>query len=190
MNFSYPGAAAFLGLGPQIAASAMDIPPILQGAGGALLNTGFDPQNALYARTQNQNAQQAAANEGNAGLGNTPYGTSVENLNNENFNIDWQNAQEARQTQALSGAEGAFTAAQGLQNSGLAGLQAGAMGATAQDQQSIQDYLQYASAATAQNQLPIELYQAEAQAANAAQGNSQQASQAGKGQATGLAGSI
>jgi hypothetical protein len=190
LNFSYPGAAAFLGLGPQIAASAMDVPPILQGAGGALLNTGFDPQGALYARTQNQNAQQAAANMGAAGLGNTPYGTSVENLNNENFNIDWQNAQLARQSQALQGAGSAFQTAQGLQQSGLTGLQAGALGATAQSQQAIQDYLQYAGAATAQNQLPIQLYQAMANAANQAQSNKQQASQAGTNTGLGLLGSL
>lgn len=81
------------------------IPGLTGGMGAAnqLLQTGFDPQNALY----NQQAQQTQSNSNatNAmyGLSQSPYGAGVANQNQTNFNIDWQNAQEQRQATALAG---------------------------------------------------------------------------------------
>lgn len=80
----------------------------LYGAGGSLLNTAFDPQSALYNRTQQQNQDQTGALLAASGVGATPYGQAVAAQNNENFNIDWQNQQLQRQLQGVQGAEGAF----------------------------------------------------------------------------------
>jgi hypothetical protein len=80
------------------------IPSLTGGMGAAnqILQTGFDPQQALY----NQQAQQTQSNSNatNAmyGLSESPYGAGVANQNQTNFNIDWQNAQLARQISALS----------------------------------------------------------------------------------------
>lgn len=92
------------------------VAPALSGAPGALagsanqvLNTGFDPQQALY----NQQSGQArdAANVANAGAGisGTPYGASVAANAQNNFNLNWQNQQLARQQQALQSAGAGFT---------------------------------------------------------------------------------
>jgi hypothetical protein len=80
----------------------------LYGAGSSLLNTAFDPQNALYARTQQQNQDQTGAILAASGVGATPYGQAVAAQNNSNFNIDWQNNQLQRQLQGVQGAESAF----------------------------------------------------------------------------------
>jgi len=94
-------------------------------AGSSLLQTGFDPQNALYARTAQQvtDAQNAAL--ARSGVANTPYGAGVAGQTAANFNIDWQNNQLNRQLQALSGYDsnlGAVGQAQGRAGElGLAG---------------------------------------------------------------------
>lgn len=51
----------------------------------------FDPQNALYARTQQQLTDQVRAGEAARGIAMSPYGAGVENNALSNFNIDWQN---------------------------------------------------------------------------------------------------
>lgn len=95
-------------------------------AGNAVLNTAFDPQQALYDRTQQQTAQQAAANQASRGLAMSPYGAELSNQSNSNFNIDWQNAQLARQTAGLTAYTGANASAtqlgQGANQSYAAGL--------------------------------------------------------------------
>jgi hypothetical protein len=177
-------------LGPQIAASAMNDPSILEGAAGTVLGTGYDPQSALYNQTAQQTANQTNANLAASGLSATPYGASVLGNTMQNFNMNWENQQLQRQIQASQAAGALMGQAQGLQTGGLTGLQAGALGADAQTQQSINDYLQYAQAATAQNQVNVQAYQAMAQAANQAQSNAQQASQAGLGAASQLGGGL
>jgi hypothetical protein len=67
---------------------------------GQVAQTGFDPQNALYNRTQQQVSDQLAAVNAMQGLSGTPYGAGVQGQGLSNFNIDWQNAQLARQQQA------------------------------------------------------------------------------------------
>jgi hypothetical protein len=51
----------------------------------------FDPQNALYGRTQQQVQDQTRASSAARGLESTPFGAGVENKANSDFNIDWQN---------------------------------------------------------------------------------------------------
>lgn len=72
----------------------------------ALLNLGFDPQNALYARTQQQVQDQSAAQASASGVGGTPYGQGLMNQNNSNFNIDWQNNELQRAATGASAAGG------------------------------------------------------------------------------------
>lgn len=83
----------------------------LGAAGNQLLQTGFDPQSALYDRMQQQNMEQANAGLSQRGLAMSPYGAGVANQANQNFNIDWQNQQLQRQLQATQGAAGAYAGA-------------------------------------------------------------------------------
>ena len=70
-------------------------------AGNSVLNTGFDPQRDLYNRQYSQSqAQQNAINAGQ-GIAGSPYAAGVSGQTGNNFNIDWQNAQLARQVSAL-----------------------------------------------------------------------------------------
>lgn len=95
-----------------------------------ILQTGFDPQNALYNRTQQQLTDQTNAQNAMSGLSGSPYGAGVANQANSNFNIDWQNQQLQRQATALQGYSGAvntagqaFSGSQGLESQALNTLQ-------------------------------------------------------------------
>jgi hypothetical protein len=70
--------------------------------GQQILTTAFDPQNALYARTQQQVQDQAGAQLAASGVGSTPFGQGVMGQDLSNFNIDWQNNQLSRESQGLS----------------------------------------------------------------------------------------
>ena len=88
----------------------------LQGAGNAVLNTAFDPQNALYNQQYQLNQDQTNANISAAGLGTSGAGVGIMNNSDQNFNTAWQNAQLGRQATGLSAAEGAYgTGQSGLQ---------------------------------------------------------------------------
>ena len=78
--------------------------PALQGAGMSLLNTGFDPQQALFNRTQGQVLDQSNVARAMSGTANTPYGASVNTNALSNFDLAWQNQQLARQAQAAGAA--------------------------------------------------------------------------------------
>lgn len=100
----------------------------LYGAANAIQNTAFDPQNALYDRTRQQITDQTRAAEYARGIQSSPYGAAVESNALNNFNIDWQNQQLARQSQGVAAMEGANQSAQAMNNSytnNLAGLQQG-----------------------------------------------------------------
>ena len=97
----------------------------LMGAGGNVLNTAFDPQNQLYQQYQNLTTDQARANASAAGLGTTPIGASSVDWANNNFNLNWANAQLQRQIAGLGAAGGAYQGAGGLFGQ-AAGMQAGA----------------------------------------------------------------
>jgi len=91
-----------------------------------LLNSGFDPQQALFNRSQGQLMDQTNAINSMSGLAGTPYGASVGANAMGNFDINWQNQQLARQAQATGAAGTAAGQAGSLYGSapGLAGLSA------------------------------------------------------------------
>lgn len=90
------------------------------------LQTGFDPQQALYHQLFQQNTDQTRAGEAARGISMSPYGAGVENQSNLNFNNQWLNQLLGRQATAagtantLTGAAGqAGTTGAGLQQGGL-----------------------------------------------------------------------
>lgn len=83
-----------------------------------ILNTAFDPQNALYDRTAQQLQDQTRASEAARGLATSPIGAQLENSAMSNFNIDWQNNQLNRQTQGATAASGLDTTAANLYGAG------------------------------------------------------------------------
>ena len=86
---------------------------------GAVMNTAFDPQQALYDRTAQQVAEQARAGQAARGVAMTPYGAGLENQNMRNFNIDWQNAQLQRQIGGLGAGAGAINTAANIQSNAV-----------------------------------------------------------------------
>lgn len=78
----------------------------------SIMNTAFDPQNALYQKTQHDLVDQTRAGQAARGVATTPYGAAGESDALRKFDIDWQNNQLGRQ--ALGG-----QAASGLLTSGL-----------------------------------------------------------------------
>ncbi len=108
LNGSLPGLAAgsnqLLGTVPQ------------------LLNSGFDPQSALYNQLSTQSGDAANVANAGAGIGGTPYGASVAANAQNNFNLNWQAQQLARQQQATQAASGGLGAAgAGMTNVGNIG---------------------------------------------------------------------
>lgn len=95
--------------------------------GQQILQTGFDPQSALYNRTQQQTMDQLQAANAMSGLSGSPYGAGVVGQGISNFNIDWQNQQLQRQATAASG-YGALNNAVGQDFSGANALGTGAVG--------------------------------------------------------------
>jgi hypothetical protein len=91
----------------------------LYGAGQGILNTAFDPQQALYNRTQQQVMDQANAVNAMSGLSGSPYGAGVAGHTLSNFNIDWQNNLLQRQLQGVQGAGQAYAGASDLGGSAI-----------------------------------------------------------------------
>lgn len=144
--------------------------PLLQQAGQSILNTGFDPQQALFNRTQSQVLDQGNVANAMAGVASTPYGASGNANNLANFDINWQNNllnREATAGQAgtallnaaptLAATSGAtpFNAATGINNAALTG--AGTLAQLGNNQfalpqqvlNDLQSYLQLGQAASA-----------------------------------------
>lgn len=127
------------GQGGQLAGQALDA-----------WQAGQDPQNALYAQQYQQNQDQANATNAQNGVAGTPYGASLTNQSDQNFNLNWQQQQLARQQTAagtastLLGAGGSgLTAGANAATSGLGlGQSVDTQQANAQQNQ-IQDYLSY-----------------------------------------------
>ena len=105
------GAAA---LGPAVGQYNTLAPYVTQA-----LQTGFDPQNALYNQQFGLQQQQNLASEAMAGVGQSPYAAGLTAQGNNNFNIDWQNQQLARQAQAAQTGEGLSSAAMGALSGGI-----------------------------------------------------------------------
>lgn len=164
---------------------------------GQVMNTGFDPQNALYARTLQQVQDQTRAAQAARGVAMTPYGAGLEDQSTRNFNIDWQNAQLGRQAQAAqaaTGLTGAGTSAIGAGQQMAAGapgqyLQSAMMPYAAYSQigQGQQGALQGALQTTGQGQqvsaYPAEEYLRYLQVGNQAGGVANQNAQLGLNQA-------
>lgn len=85
------GANAY-GAGGALTGSALGTLPDVQ----ALMTLGFDPQNALYSKLQQQNSDQTNATNSASGVAGTPYGAGIANQSNQNFNLGWQNNQLGR----------------------------------------------------------------------------------------------
>jgi len=83
-----------------------------------ILNTAFDPQNALYDRTRQQLQEQTRAGQAARGLEMSPYGAGLENKAMSDFNIDWQNSQLQRMLQGAQGAGGVLQSGQGAMMGG------------------------------------------------------------------------
>jgi hypothetical protein len=91
---------------------------VLGTAAGDVLNTAFDPQNALFNRTQQQALDQSSVANSMAGIGSTPYGASVTGTNLGNFDVNWQAKQLANQQGGLGAAQAGFGEAGNLYNAG------------------------------------------------------------------------
>jgi hypothetical protein len=99
--------------------------PGITGAGNAVAQTAFDPQSALFNRTQNQLLDQSNAINAMSGVASTPYGASVTGNNLANFDINWQNNLLNRQNTGLGALQGAGTTAGNLLSQGTGALNAG-----------------------------------------------------------------
>ena len=92
-------------------------------AANQVLQTGFDPQSALYNQQYGQQLDQQNAINAQNGVSGSPYAAGITGQAGQNFNIDWQNQQLNRQLSALGGASSADTAAAGnlatLQSTGV-----------------------------------------------------------------------
>ena len=86
---------------------------------------GFDPQQALYDRTLHQVQEQQRAGQAARGISMSPYGAGLEGDATRNFNIDWQNQQLKRATDAAGAMEGLGSSAFNL-GSGATDLAASA----------------------------------------------------------------
>jgi hypothetical protein len=125
----FPGVTAGANQGAQIGGQTA------QGVGGfaqglipyaqQVEQMGFDPQKALYNRTLQQVQDQARVAQATRGVANSPYGAGLENDATRNFNIDWQNQQLNRATQAATSAQGLGSSAFNL-GSGASDLAASA----------------------------------------------------------------
>lgn len=93
----------------QQASNAYGTQQNLLNAGQQVYNTALDPQNALYNQLANQQMQQSGATNSMYGLGSSGVGAGIANQNQQNFDINWQNQQLARQATGL----GAYTNAAG-----------------------------------------------------------------------------
>ena len=115
----------------QQAQTALGQQGAMYGAGNQVMQTAFDPQNALFAQTQQQLGDQVNAGQAARGLGNSAEGASEYNNAMSNFDINWQNNQLSRQTQGISAMSTANAA--GVQQGNLYGQDQGAaLGAMSQ----------------------------------------------------------
>src|SRR5215831_13973051 len=96
------GAYTGAGYGTGGAAGAYGAGGSLYGLMGPTIQQAFDPQSALYQQLYGQTQQQSLANLTNAGLATSPYGQGVLGNTLNNFNIQWQNAQQQRQLAGLN----------------------------------------------------------------------------------------
>lgn len=191
-------------MGQQAAQSATQAGQQIQGYGQSLVplaqgiaNTAMDPQQALYARTQQQLQDQTRASSEARGIDSTPYGAGLENQAMSNFNIDWQNQQLQRQIsgdQAAGGlvnqagsmvgaGQGLINAAPGAYNSASAMPYNTAQGIGQGQQSAISNLFQGGQQAQGLAQTPIQDNLAYLGVGNQAGGVANQLAQVGLNQA-------
>lgn len=101
------GAAQGAAFGGQGAQSMMN-------QAGAINTAGFDPQAALFGRTQQQLLDQSNAVNAMSGIAGTPYGASATSNALGNMDINWQNQQLGRQIQAANATSPLYSGATNL----------------------------------------------------------------------------
>lgn len=110
-----PAAIAGLSAAPGVFNQAQSLIPgttqPLINAANQVLQTGFDPQSALYNQQYQQQLDQQNAISAQNGVGGSPYAAGITGQAGQNFNINWQNQQLGRQLSALGGAGTADTQA-------------------------------------------------------------------------------
>jgi len=119
-----------------------------------IMQTGFDPQQALYSRTLQQVQDQQNAQQAMRGIAMSPYGAGLANQATSNFNIDWQNQQLARQAQAAGAAGGLMGTGANLAGMGI-GMETGAPGTITSS--AMLPYAAYSSIGQGQNQALMSL---------------------------------
>ena len=120
-NVANATGAAGVGAGANLLGAGQSYLPYAQQA----LQTGFDPQNALYNQMFQQNTDQTRAAEAARGIAMSPYGAGVENQSNLNFNNQWLNQLLGRQQTAAGTANTLTGAANTGSTSGLNLMNAG-----------------------------------------------------------------
>lgn len=123
-SLSQQGANQAGALAPGVSGMQIGGANSLYGAGNQVLGTAFDPQNALYNRTQQQTMDQINAANAASGLAG-PAAAGVAQQGLTNFNIDWQNNLLQRQALGVQSAGQAFSGASGLGQQGMDTLQSG-----------------------------------------------------------------
>jgi hypothetical protein len=171
--------AASMGTGDSLTqqAGAIGNSGYLQQAQQALAQ-GFDPRQELYNRSYQQMLDQQNAINAMNGVAGTPYGAGLASQGAQNFNMDWQNQQLAREAQAAStygnilgsatGAEGGLASGAGsAYNTGSGLEQAGLQTLRTAGQEQNQTFLQ-------QQQAILDALNAQTTGTNAAYGLTQQ----------------
>ena len=120
------GAQGAAGLGGNAALSGYNTGNYLTNAGTSLvpyaqqiMQSGFDPQQALYNQQYQQNQAQTNVQNAMSGVATTPYGAGLANQSSQNFNTNWENQELARQAQAAQAAGGLVSAGAGVAGQGV-----------------------------------------------------------------------
>jgi hypothetical protein len=112
------GAGAVANLGAGVAGQQLSGANSLFGAGNQVLGQAFDPQQALYNRTQQQVMDQINAANAASGVSG-PAAAGVAQQGISNFNIDWQNNLLNRERMGIQAGGQAFAGGADLGNLGL-----------------------------------------------------------------------
>ena len=116
-NPFYAGAMSGAQRGAQLGGQGAEN---LYGMGQGVMMSGFDPQSALFNRGQQRTLDRANAVNAMSGVGTSPYGAGTTNTALTNYDLDWQDRQLRRQTEASQAADPLFRAAPGLASASAA----------------------------------------------------------------------
>lgn len=115
------------GLGQTLGQSELSAGRQLQSLVPGVLATGFDPQSANYNRYATANMDQLNAINAANGVAGSPYGAGLAAQGASNFNLDWQQGEQARQLAAVQSAQGLYQSAASQGGTGLDTIQASGM---------------------------------------------------------------